>query len=35
MEAVKPLPRHYKNEERVVAMGKLAFDNIFGYGEIW
>lgn len=35
MGAVKTLHRHYENEEKVVAVGKLAFDNIFDYGEIW
>lgn len=34
-ELGSPLPRHYENEERDVAVGKLAFNNVFGYRERW
>lgn len=34
-ELGSPLPACYENEARDVAVDKLAFNNIFGYGEIW
>lgn len=34
-ELGSPLPTCYENEARDVAVGKLAFNNVFGYGETW